>query len=153
MQYIPYCYVGQSVNVFPVLLFPHWIVMWLIQRSFISIEPSKHLPVTGVQSDGRWMMARPLSQILPPDLPSSGASPQFGNSSQAGGSIGGGHNSTANLKSLLQLPVKADQRVKDCCEIKGEKNTPDKNSMSQHFCFMLYARVLSTSLNVMLIVS
>lgn len=68
------------------------------------------------------MMSRPLSQILPPDLPSAGASPQFGNSSQAGGLHS---NSTANLKSLLQLPVKADQRVKDCCEMKGEESTPD----------------------------
>lgn len=26
-----------------------------------------------------------------------------------------------NLKSLLQLPIKADQRgIKDCCEMKGE---------------------------------
>ncbi|XP_043117799.1 D site albumin promoter binding protein b [Puntigrus tetrazona] len=67
------------------------------------------------------MMARPLSQLLPPDLPSAGASPQFGNSIQAGGSLNGGHlNSSANLKSLLQLPVKGDQRVKDCSEMKGK---------------------------------
>ncbi|KAI2655387.1 Hepatic leukemia factor [Labeo rohita] len=64
-------------------------------------------------------MARPLSQLLPPDLPSAGASPQFGNSSQAGGTLNGGHlNSAANLKSLLQLPVKGDQRGKDCTEMK-----------------------------------
>ncbi|TRY59472.1 hypothetical protein DNTS_017868 [Danionella cerebrum] len=66
------------------------------------------------------MMARPLSQLLPPDLPSAGASPQFGTSSQAGVGHNGGHlNSSANLKSLLQLPVKCDQRVKDCNEMKA----------------------------------
>lgn len=65
------------------------------------------------------MMSRPLSQILPPDLPA-GASPQFGSGSQAGGAPGGGHlSSMASLKSLLQLPIKADQRGKDCCEMKG----------------------------------
>lgn len=103
-------------------LFPLWIVMWLIWRLHNSTEPPKHLAVKGAQSGRRWMMARPLSQLLPPDLPSAGASPQFGNSSQAGGSLNGGHlNSTANLKSLLQLPVKGDQRVKDCSEMKGEE--------------------------------
>ncbi|XP_065117290.1 D site albumin promoter binding protein b [Paramisgurnus dabryanus] len=66
------------------------------------------------------MMSRQLSQLLPPDLPTAGASPQFGNSSQAGGSLGGGHNPTTNIKSLLQPPVKCDQRVKDCCEMKGK---------------------------------
>ncbi len=77
------------------------------------------------------MMARPLSQLLPPDLPSAGASPQFGNSSQAGGSLNGGHlNSTANLKSLLQLPVKGDQRVKDCSEMKGEEKAPASPTLS-----------------------
>lgn len=96
--------------------------MWLISRLHDSIESLKHLAVKGAQSGWRWMMARPLSQLLPPDLPSAGASPQFGNSSQAGGSLNGGHlNSTANLKSLLQLPVKGDQRVKDCSEMKGEE--------------------------------
>lgn len=103
-------------------LFPLWIVMWLMWRLHNSTEPPKHLAVKGAQSGRRWMMARPLSQLLPPDLPSAGASPQFGNSSQAGGSLNGGHlNSTANLKSLLQLPVKGDQRVKDCSEMKGEE--------------------------------
>lgn len=112
-----------------------------IDPSLVSIEPSTHLPVTGDQSGGRWTMARPLSQILPPDLPSAGASPQFGNSSQAGGLIGGGHNSTANLKSLLQLPVKADQRVKDCCEMKGEKT---HLTFSQH-CYSLLSCFFSKS--------
>lgn len=103
-------------------LFPLWIVLWLIWRLHNSTEPPKHLAVKGAQSGRRWMMARPLSQLLPPDLPSAGASPQFGNSSQAGGSLNGGHlNSTANLKSLLQLPVKGDQRVKDSSEMKGEE--------------------------------
>ncbi|XP_048849277.1 thyrotroph embryonic factor-like [Brienomyrus brachyistius] len=67
------------------------------------------------------MMSRPLSQILPPDLPA-GASPQFGSGSQAGGAPGGGHlSSMASLKSLLQLPIKADQRGKDCCEMKDKE--------------------------------
>ncbi|XP_016145223.1 hepatic leukemia factor-like [Sinocyclocheilus rhinocerous] len=79
------------------------------------------------------MMARPLSQLLPPDLHSAGASPQFGNSIQAGGSLNGGHlNSTANLKSLLQLPVKGDQRVKDCSEMKGKDRLDiDEDSLSR----------------------
>lgn len=104
------------------LLFPLWIVMWLVSRLQNSIESPTHLAVKGAQSGWRWMMARPLSQLLPPDLPSAGASPQFGNSSQAGGTLNGGHlNSAANLKSLLQLPVKGDQRGKDCTEMKGEE--------------------------------
>ncbi|MEQ2214588.1 hypothetical protein XENOCAPTIV_013275, partial [Xenoophorus captivus] len=49
-------------------------------------------------------------------------SPQFGASNPAGSGPQGGHlTSMTNLKSLLQLPIKADQRVtKDCCEMKGE---------------------------------
>ncbi|XP_026854994.2 D site albumin promoter binding protein b isoform X2 [Electrophorus electricus] len=64
------------------------------------------------------MMAGPLSQLLPPDLPTAGASPQFGSTSQAGS---GGHMSpVANLKSLLQFPMKADPRFKGCCDIKDK---------------------------------
>ncbi|XP_030644724.1 D site albumin promoter binding protein a [Chanos chanos] len=67
-------------------------------------------------------MSRPLSQLLPPDLPA-GASPQFGPSNPAGATPNGHLNSMASLKSLLQLPVKGDQRGKDCCETK-EKDKP-----------------------------
>ncbi|KPP74638.1 thyrotroph embryonic factor-like [Scleropages formosus] len=69
-------------------------------------------------------MSRPLSQLLPPELPA-GASPQFGASSQAGGAPGAGHlNSMTSLKSLLQVPNKCDQRTKDCCDMKAEKDKP-----------------------------
>ncbi|XP_037120008.1 D site albumin promoter binding protein a [Syngnathus acus] len=80
-------------------------------------------------------MSRPLAQLLlppPPELPA-GASPQFGAPNGASSGPPGGHlTSMTNLKSLLQLPVKADQRgVKDCCEIK-DKDKPldsDENSL------------------------
>lgn len=67
-------------------------------------------------------MSRPLAQLLPPDLPAGATSPQFGASGLAGsGPQGGQLTSMTNLKSLLQLPIKADQRgPKDCCEMKGE---------------------------------
>uniref|UniRef100_A0A8K9X1N3 D site albumin promoter binding protein a n=1 Tax=Oncorhynchus mykiss TaxID=8022 RepID=A0A8K9X1N3_ONCMY len=65
-------------------------------------------------------MSRPLTQLLPPDLPA-GASPQFSTGNLAGSVLTGGHlNSMASLKTLLQLPIKADQRAKDCCAMKGE---------------------------------
>lgn len=69
-------------------------------------------------------MSRQLTQLLTPDLPA-GASPQFGNCNQSGGSISGGHlNSMASLKSLLQHPMKGDRAsLKDCCDVKGEKIT------------------------------
>ncbi|XP_030639343.1 D site albumin promoter binding protein b isoform X2 [Chanos chanos] len=78
-------------------------------------------------------MSRPLSQLLPPDLPPAGASPQFGSSGQAGASLGGGHlNSVANLKSLLQLPMKSDQRFKDSCEMKDKDRLDlDEDSLSR----------------------
>lgn len=68
-------------------------------------------------------MSRPLTQLLPPDLPAGATSPQFGASNPAGSGPQGGHlTSMTNLKSLLQLPIKADQRgIKDCCEMKGER--------------------------------
>lgn len=67
-------------------------------------------------------MSRPLTQLLPPDLPAGATSPQFGASNPAGSGPQGGHlTSMTNLKSLLQVPIKADQRgPKDCCEMKGE---------------------------------
>lgn len=67
-------------------------------------------------------MSRPLTQLLPPDLPAGATSPHFGASNPAGVGAQGGHlTSMTNLKSLLQLPIKVDQRgVKDCCEMKGE---------------------------------
>ncbi|KAL4616714.1 thyrotroph embryonic factor-like [Arapaima gigas] len=69
-------------------------------------------------------MSGPLSQLLPPELPA-GASPQFGAGSQVGGTPGAGHlNSMASLKSLLQMPTKCDQRPKDCCDMKAEKDKP-----------------------------
>ncbi|KAI4817833.1 hypothetical protein KUCAC02_011206 [Chaenocephalus aceratus] len=66
-------------------------------------------------------MSRPLTQLLPPDLPAGATSPQFGASNSAGSGTQGGHlTSMTNLKTLLQLPIKADQMAKDCCEMKGE---------------------------------
>lgn len=68
-------------------------------------------------------MSRPLTQLLPPDLPAGATSPHFGASNPAGVGAQGGHlTSMTNLKSLLQLPIKADQRgIKDCREMKGER--------------------------------
>ncbi|XP_024256525.1 hepatic leukemia factor isoform X1 [Oncorhynchus tshawytscha] len=77
-------------------------------------------------------MSRPLTQLLPPDLPA-GASPQFGTGNLAGSVPTCGHlNSMASLKTLLQLPIKVDQRAKDCCVMK-DKDKPqdsDEDSMS-----------------------
>ncbi|KAM6958911.1 D site albumin promoter binding protein a [Aplochiton taeniatus] len=80
-------------------------------------------------------MSRPLTQLLTPEQPA-GASPQFGTSNPPGSALTGGHlNSMASLKSLLQLPIKADQRGKDCCEMKADKAKPqdsDEESQTHH---------------------
>ncbi|KAJ8392835.1 hypothetical protein AAFF_G00070390 [Aldrovandia affinis] len=74
-------------------------------------------------------MSRPLTQLLPPDLPA-GASPHFG-SNPASSSLGGGHlGSMASLKSLLQLPIKGDQRGKDCCDMKDKEKPLDSDEDS-----------------------
>ncbi|XP_036411536.1 D site albumin promoter binding protein a [Megalops cyprinoides] len=74
-------------------------------------------------------MSRPLSQLLPPDLPA-GASPQFGSGTAVSGSPSGGHlSSMASLKSLLQLPIKGDQRGKDC-EMKDKDKPLDSDEDS-----------------------
>ncbi|XP_028836981.1 D site albumin promoter binding protein b [Denticeps clupeoides] len=71
-------------------------------------------------------MSRPLAQHLPPDFPHTGASPLFGSGSQSGCSFGSDHlNSVANLRSLLQIPMKSDQRAKDCCEMKDKDRSLD----------------------------
>ncbi|KAG7457752.1 hypothetical protein MATL_G00230530 [Megalops atlanticus] len=75
-------------------------------------------------------MSRPLSQLLPPDLPA-GASPQFGSGTAVSGSPSGGHlSSMASLKSLLQLPIKGDQRGKDCCDMKDKDKPLDSDEDS-----------------------
>ncbi|CAL9705630.1 unnamed protein product [Knipowitschia caucasica] len=61
-------------------------------------------------------MSRHLSQLPSPDLPAS-ASPQFGSCAQPAGSQ---LNSMAGLKSLLQLPMKPDQRIKASCDSKDK---------------------------------
>ncbi|KAM4550827.1 D site albumin promoter binding protein a [Fundulus diaphanus] len=77
-------------------------------------------------------MSRPLTQLLPPDLPAGATSPQFGASNPAGSGPQSGHlTSMTNLKSLLQLPIKADQRVaKDCCEMKDKDKPQDSDEDS-----------------------
>ncbi|XP_061912644.1 D site albumin promoter binding protein a [Entelurus aequoreus] len=76
-------------------------------------------------------MSKPLVQLLPPDLPS-GTSPHFGApSSVAGGPQAGPLTSMTNLKTLLQLPIKADQRGhKDCCEMKDRDKPLDSDEDS-----------------------
>ncbi|XP_077445994.1 D site albumin promoter binding protein a [Stigmatopora argus] len=76
-------------------------------------------------------MSRPLAQLLPPDL-RAGASPQFGAPNSASSGPPSGHlTSMSNLKSLLQLPIKADQRgAKDCCEMKDKDKPQDSDSDS-----------------------
>lgn len=65
-------------------------------------------------------MSRQLTQLPTPDLPA-GASPQFGSCTQPAGSLTGGNlNSLTGLKSLLQHPMKGDQRLKQLCDLKGE---------------------------------
>ncbi|KAJ8000029.1 hypothetical protein DPEC_G00200570 [Dallia pectoralis] len=75
-------------------------------------------------------MSRPLAQLLPPDLPA-GANPLFG-AGNAGASVpSSGHlNTMASLKSLLQLPIKVDQRAKDCCEMKDKDKPQDEEEDS-----------------------
>lgn len=82
-------------------------------------------------------MSRQLSQLLTPDLPA-GASPQFGNCTQPGGALTGGHlNSMASLKSLLQHPMKGDvQRIKDCCDAKDKDRNQDMDEDSMGVCSM-----------------
>uniref|UniRef100_A0A8C5DMV4 D site albumin promoter binding protein a n=1 Tax=Gouania willdenowi TaxID=441366 RepID=A0A8C5DMV4_GOUWI len=73
-------------------------------------------------------MSRPLAQLLPPDVPAGAAtSPQFGTSGPQAGPL----TSMTNLKSLLQLPIKADPRVlKDCCEMKDKDKPVDSDEDS-----------------------
>ncbi|KAM3595680.1 uncharacterized protein V6R79_001069 [Siganus canaliculatus] len=77
-------------------------------------------------------MSRPLTQLLPPDLPAGATSPQFGASNPPGSGPQGGHlTSMTNLKSLLQVPIKADQRgMKDCCEMKDKDKPLDSDEDS-----------------------
>ncbi|XP_029976306.1 D site albumin promoter binding protein a [Salarias fasciatus] len=77
-------------------------------------------------------MSRPLTQLLPPELPAGATSPQFGATNPAGSAPQGGHlTSMTNLKSLLQLPIKADQRgPKDCCEMKDKDKPLDSDEDS-----------------------
>ncbi|CAI5663939.1 D site albumin promoter binding protein b [Oreochromis niloticus] len=80
-------------------------------------------------------MSRQLSQLPTPDLPA-GASPQFGSCTQPGGSLTGGHlNSMAGLKSLLQHPMKGDQRLKNPCDSK-DKDRLDLDEDSLGVCPM-----------------
>lgn len=80
-------------------------------------------------------MSRQLSQLPTPDLPA-GASPQFGSCTQPAGSLTGGQlNSMAGLKSLLQHPMKGDQRLRSPCDAKGE------------VLFMLIVHHLTRSIN------
>jgi len=65
-------------------------------------------------------MSRQLTQRPNPDLPA-GTGPQFGSCTQPAGSLTGTQlNSMAGLKSLLQHPMKGDQRLKPPCDAKGE---------------------------------
>ncbi|KAL2079992.1 hypothetical protein ACEWY4_023785 [Coilia grayii] len=74
-------------------------------------------------------MSRPLTQLLPPDLPA-GASPQFGTGNPSITTPNGHPSSMASLKTLLQLPIKADQRGKDCCEMKDKDKPQDSDEDS-----------------------
>ncbi|XP_072304352.1 D site albumin promoter binding protein a [Eucyclogobius newberryi] len=77
-------------------------------------------------------MSRSLTQLLPPDLPAGATSPQFGASNPALSGPQGSHGtSMTNLKSLLQLPIKADSRgPKDCCEMKDKDKLADSDEDS-----------------------
>ncbi|XP_034055625.1 thyrotroph embryonic factor-like [Gymnodraco acuticeps] len=76
-------------------------------------------------------MSRPLTQLLPPDLPAGATSPQLGASNSAGSGTQGGHlTSMTNLKTLLQLPIKADQMAKDCCEMKDKDKPAESDEES-----------------------
>ncbi|KAI3358900.1 hypothetical protein L3Q82_015295, partial [Scortum barcoo] len=99
--------------------------------SFI-LPPPPPPPLHPPSSSSLEVMSRPLTQLLPPDLPAGATSPQFGASSPAGSGPQGGHlTSMTNLKSLLQLPIKADQRgPKDCCEMKDKDKPVDSDEDS-----------------------
>ncbi|XP_047455558.1 D site albumin promoter binding protein b isoform X2 [Mugil cephalus] len=80
-------------------------------------------------------MSRQLSQLPTPDLPA-GASPQFGSCTQPAGSLTGGNlNAMAGLKSLLQHPMKGDQRLKSQCDVK-DKDRLDLDEDSLGVCPM-----------------
>ncbi|XP_020502432.1 D site albumin promoter binding protein b [Labrus bergylta] len=80
-------------------------------------------------------MSRQLSQVPTPDLPA-GASPQFGSCTQPAGSLTGGHlNSMTGLKSLLQHPMKGDQRLKSPLDSK-DKDRLDLDEDSLGVCSM-----------------
>ncbi|KAL4624852.1 thyrotroph embryonic factor-like [Arapaima gigas] len=72
-------------------------------------------------------------RILPPERQQLGGG-QAGGAPGGGGGGGGlanGHlSSMANLKSLLQLPVKGDQRAKDCCDMKDKDKPLDSDEDS-----------------------
>ncbi|XP_062395423.1 D site albumin promoter binding protein b isoform X2 [Sardina pilchardus] len=80
-------------------------------------------------------MSRPISQLLPPDLHHAGASPQFGSCNQSSYPVSGSHLNSANLKSLLQLPMKGDQRSKDI-EMKDKERPMDLDEDSMGRCSM-----------------
>ena len=85
-----------------------------------SSHPFK-VPQVSLRDPDRSRMSRQLTQLPTPDLPA-GASPQFGTCTQPAGSLTGGHlNSMTGLKSLLQHPMKGDQRLKALCDVKGEE--------------------------------
>ncbi|XP_077577279.1 D site albumin promoter binding protein b [Stigmatopora nigra] len=81
-------------------------------------------------------MSRQLTQLPTPDLPA-GASPQFGSCTQPAGSLTGGHlNSMAGLKSLLQHPMKGDQRLRSNCDLKDKDRSMDLDEDSLGVCSM-----------------
>ncbi|XP_070691471.1 D site albumin promoter binding protein b [Pempheris klunzingeri] len=89
-------------------------------------------------------MSRQLSQLPTPDLPA-GASPQFGSCTQPAGSLTGGHlNSMTGLKTLLQHPMKGDQRLKSPCEGK-DKERLDLDEVSMGVCPMRNGSALGNS--------
>ncbi|KAG7237631.1 hypothetical protein INR49_032077 [Caranx melampygus] len=91
-------------------------------------------------------MSRQLSQLPTPDLPA-GASPQFGSCTQPAGSLTGGHlNSMAGLKSLLQHPMKGDQRLKTPCDVK-DKDRLDLDEDSLGVCPMRNGSGIGSSNN------
>ncbi|XP_030014455.1 D site albumin promoter binding protein b isoform X1 [Sphaeramia orbicularis] len=91
-------------------------------------------------------MSRQLSQLPTPDLPA-GASPQFGSCTQPAGSLTGGQlTSMAGLKSLLQHPMKGDQRLKSPCDVKADKDRSlDLDEDSLGVCSMRSGSGISSS--------
>nr|XP_057913756.1 D site albumin promoter binding protein b [Doryrhamphus excisus] len=91
-------------------------------------------------------MSRQLTQQLPtPDLPA-GASPQFGTCTQPAGTLTGGHlGSMAGLKSLLQHPMKGDQRLRSPCDIKDKERAMDLDEDSLGVCPMRNAAGINGS--------